>query len=412
MALAGVALRRAGLFSCLLLAWAPPARGEPIGRGAGAGAGTDEPSPAAGERWNERAIEILVVGSEASLQSIRSLLGPRNLGGAVPRWARLDRFTPLDALLGERPQPGPVLRCWLDLSDARRARLYFGSRSGEHFLVRDVELSGRFDEVDRESIGQVLELSINALLEDERIGLTRAETRRLLESRSPAASAADAARAASPSPPLPALVESPAAPPPPASRRLGFHPSAALFYAAQMVAAGTPVVHGPGLLLSSDASFDADGAGRRWAVWVSGQYQLPESQRGAAAGLRFDTTALRAGIGVNQPAGGARDPRGNPRSHLRARVGAGVDLMHLTPQPGTVDPSAALTPARWTRSLALTAAVGAGTRIGSLLSLSATLFVDVLPIAVEYDVRVDGNVTPAFAPWRIRPGLALDLALH
>src|SRR6185436_16886777 len=114
---------------------------------------------------------------------------PRPLGGAPVRRRRADRFDPEEMLrplaaaatTGGGPSAVPpgsgapatgsgssvaataaAVRCWVDLSGARRALLYFSGRAGDRFLIRDVELSGRFDELDRQSLAQVLELSIAA----------------------------------------------------------------------------------------------------------------------------------------------------------------------------------------------------------------------------------------------------------
>jgi hypothetical protein len=102
-----------------------------------------------------------------------------------------------------------------------------------------------------------------------------------------------------------------------------------------------------------------------------------------------------------------------PRWALEMRAGAGADSIHLTPQPGTRDSSAVLTPARWSTSLALTAAAGVAAALGDRdrFRLGARLFVDLLPIATHYDVAVDGQPTAVVAPDRVRAGLVVDLTV-
>jgi hypothetical protein len=376
------------------------ASGAPLGAaeagGGGGGApGGAEPTPDAVP--GPPSIAIAVVGSPADLQKAHALTGRGTLGGVTPRWTRIDHFTPLDVLRQDRePAGAPTLRCWLDFTDPRRVRLYFASRSGEHFLVRDVELSGRFDQLDRESLGQVLELSMTALLEDERIGLTRSETRTLLESRSAPAAPESAA------PPPPLVVERPPAPPPPAtSPRFG----AAVFYAGQVLAGGLPVVHGPGVRLWSRVGDGGD-------VWLSGHYQVPQTEAGDRIGLRFQSVSARAGVGWVWPLGVTAEAGRGALFQLDLRLGGGADAVRLAPLPGTTDPSAVPTSARWSESLVVTAGIGVGAALGRWLRLSVIVFADWLPTAVEYDLDVGGNPAAVFSPWRVRPGLALELTFR
>ena len=44
--------------------------------------------------------------------------------------------------------------------------------------------------------------------------------------------------------------------------------------------------------------------------------------------------------------------------------------------------------------------------------LSAMLFADVLPTAVSYDAAIDGAPARVFSPWRVRPGLNLELTFY
>jgi hypothetical protein len=344
-----------------------------------------------------------VVGTAEDLQRIRGVIESRNLAGPGARWSRVPRFDPMDILRGERESPNTALRCWIDVVDPRRARLYFAARSGQQFLVRDVEMAGAFDDVDRETLSQVIELSVAALLENERAGLTRAQAQAVLSSRE-----ADAPTPAgpAPSPPPPALVQGP---PPP--RHFATGPMAAASYGARVLGADLPLVHGPGALLSWA------GLGPRGAlgVWVSGQYQLPQQEVGPAIGLRFETVAARGGVQGHLPFGGGAATRGDALGSgvafagVTGRLGAGADMVRVTPRAGSADPSAVLTPARWSRSLVVGAAVACNWTLGRRVALGATASVDVLPTAVHYDLDVAGQTAAAFSPWRVRPGLAMEL---
>ena len=126
-------------------------------------------------------VEITVVGKPGEFRWVRTLVGVNRPGLATASWSHTERFDARE--LFATPARDGVLACWLDLSDPKRGRFYFVAPSGQRFLLRDVALSGRETEVDRASLAEVLELSVAALLENERMGLTRAETENLLADR-------------------------------------------------------------------------------------------------------------------------------------------------------------------------------------------------------------------------------------
>lgn len=364
---------------------------------------------AARGQTGDGAVEITVVGAPGDLQRVRAVVESRSLAGPGTRWARIPRLDPREILRGE-PDPAVALRCWIDVVDRRRARLYFAARSGEHFLVRDVEMSGNFDEVDREALSQVIELSVAALLENERAGLTRTQTEALLASRE---ATPPPPPATPPPPPPPQPPSAPSAPPvrdeaPGPPPPLGLGPTGGVFYRAQALGPDLPVVHGPGVAFA----WAGWGPGAVLGGWASAQYQLPAEEIGPAIGLRFETFAARAGLQAylalqDSGAGGARGP--GP-SGIVARLGAGADLVRLTPRPGNgAGLSAALTPPRWSQSLVFGAMAAVTWRVGRRAALGAVASLDLLPTAVHYDLQVEGRTSAVFSPWRLRPGLGVEL---
>ena len=371
-------------------------------------------------------VEIVVVGTAADLQRIRTLVQPRQPGGWVPTWTRVGSFDPFEMLQTKGPRPsGVALRCWVDISERKRARLYFAARSGQQFLVRDVEISGTFDELDRESLSQVLELSVTALLENERAGLTRAQTEALLSSRQPEGARASnvTPHASVVAPPLststPARPGAPPLqplPPPPVSVAANAEPRATLqrqasapqapwrstlgiWYGAQLQGGGLPMAHGPGVSLTHGKTQGRVVIGG----WASGQYQVPEQQAGVAVGIRLQTIALRAGPELLWT---------NPGYRLCGRLGIGSDLVRVEPQLGSADQSVTLNPPQWTQSLVFRAVAGVQRAVGAHILLGLLASVDLQPTAVHFDLRASGTVAEVFSPWHVRPGLALELALH
>jgi len=343
--------------------------------------------PARAEDPATPAVDVTVVGTADDLERIRALV-PRLMGGGA-RWSRVDKLDPTDVLRDRRDGDTAAVRAWVDVTVATRVRLYFatrsGDRAGDRFLVRDVDLSGRFDEVDRAALAEVLESSIGALVANERAGLTRAEAEAVLARRVPPAIASPPPQP--PQPPTPA-------PASPSRWAIG------LFYAAQAASDDT-FDHGPGVTISfagwrKFASVHERGRGP--ALFASAQYRLPVHESTGRIGVALDTVAARAGVECGPLLW----------SRLRVRLGAGADIVQVTPESS--DPAATLTGAGWTASFVASAALRANlARRPGLFWLSAALFADVLPTTVRYDAMIDGATAPVFSPWRVRPGLTLEL---
>lgn len=334
------------------------------------------------------------MGSPDAYERLHALLDCRLAALGATTWSRAERVDAVDILAAS---PGLALRCWVDLRERRRARLYFAARSGERFLVRDFELSGDLDEIDRAAMAEMIELSIGALLEDARAGLSRGETQALFARRAgrepePAPAGPPAAPPASVRSPLvaaPALVRQP--------RRLEL----GIFYAAQAVAAGLPIDDGPGVSLAVSQEVGAQEVGSQVsgprlfaAGWITAQLLLPETVTGGAASVGLDAVVARAGIEF-----GLR--------RWRLRLGAGWDFVHLS--PATMNPSVTLTSPHWTETFACQGAVRLAVARVAASRLWVSLLGDLLPSAVEYGVAVDGNFQTVFSPWRVRPGLGFEV---
>ena len=349
-------------------------------------------------------VEITVVGKPGDFRWARSLVGPNSPGMATARWTRAERFDVHALFETAAVARANLLACWLDLSDPKRGRLYFAAPSGQRFLLRDLELSGHQSEVDRASLAEVLELSVAALLENERAGLTRAETETLLADRQ--------------------ATESP--PGQPVARPA---PDPAIGHAATTAVAVRPAatqpLHGVGVLFAEQVispdfplaqRVAVEGLfGRRFqAGWlagvVAGEYQFSVRTQNADIGMRLSSwlacAALEAGHLRERP---GEDARFWWRSWF-GRLGAGVDFSSVSPQLGTQGVAATLSPAHWSAAFVVRGTLGTSWALGARAALDVHIFADAFPTAVHYDVNREGSVGTAFSPWRVRPGLALGLA--
>ena len=347
--------------------------------------GAAAPTPDGHASRRPELVEVTVVGGAPDYESLRLRIGAHVALGVPLLWNRIDRFNPLAELLRGAPAGRTaILRCWVDLTDARRATLYFAGEGGERFFVRELALSGRLDEIDQESLAQVLELSISALMENQEIGLTRDQARELFS------------RAQPPPRPEPAAAPAPPAAPP---RRWSLTPAAG--YAAERTGASLPIAQGPGLSMTLSAVRDP---GLRLGLWIATQYQVAASAHRPEIGVRLQTAAARAGV----EAGWWR---------WRARLGGGVDWTHVTPLPGDAGAATTLTVAgaHWSTSWVACAALAFRLPLEKALgpgriALSLILLVELVPSPTQYQLQDTSGVRVLFARARTRPGLGLELA--
>jgi hypothetical protein len=347
-------------------------------------------------------IEISVVGKPGDLRWARSLVGSNSLGMAAARWTRAERFDVRELFETAAVARANLLACWLDLSDPKRGRLYFVAPSGQRFLLRDVELSGHQSEVDRASLAEVLELSVAALLENERAGLTRAETETLIVDRQ-ATERVPGQPVARPAPATAIAPSATAAVRPAETQPLH---GAGVLFAEQVISADFPLAQRVGVEGSLGRRFQAG-----WlAGVVAGEYQFSVSAQNADIGMRLSSwlacVALEAGHLRERP---GEDARFWWRS-LFGRLGAGVDFSRVSPQLGTQAMAATLAPAHWSAAFVVRGTLGTSWALGAQAALDVQIFADAFPTAVHYDVNREGSVETAFSPWRVRPGLALGLA--
>ncbi|WP_437929527.1 hypothetical protein WMF37_09730 [Sorangium sp. So ce291] len=334
-------------------------------------------------------VELVLTGAAGDLAAVREALESQALSAFTLRFRTAPRFD-ATALFATRAVPGVALSCWIDLSDPRRAALYFTDPVADRFLVRSIELSGRFDELDRESVAQVVELSLRSLREDARSSLDREQARALILHEA--------------APPEAAPAEPPAGAPAPAAAAA---PRRALelgaFYGVTAHSAEVGLTHGPGVRVALGAS-----RGRhRLAVDARFQYQFERRYEEPRIGLDLRTMTLRADASwLHAVAPGVTS------LELGARLGAGLDRVDATPRPGS-DGAAAFVPAGASASYALVLAAGLVARLPLTreLSLFTELFVDLDPARVRYDLALEQGTETVLARYRFRPGLLLGVEL-
>lgn len=323
---------------------------------------TASPAPDAAD------VEIIVIGT--SPDTVRPVVDVFSRRDAHLRLAQVPVFRPADVL--ERVARRDVCaRVWVEVSGTGHARITIADRQAERFLVRELAVPGWPDEMGRETLAQVVESSVTALLENERLGMNRAQAHSVLAS-------AERAIAA----------------PAPESPRLST--SAAISYDVQLFSPQIAFAHGPG----ASAAVGWDTTVGRMAAWLRAQYVLPQSHVGEAVGVVLQSIALRCGAGLERHAGA--------RFRLAGGLGGGIDVVHVAPRQGTLN-VATVRGAHWQAIAVLRAQLTVTLMLGGQVGISMTPSLEIDPAQRHYDVQGSDAKVTVIAPYRVRPGLSLAL---
>jgi hypothetical protein len=309
-------------------------------------------------------VHIFVVGADRA--SVQPLVDVFSRHDSNLRLTHVPVFSAADVMTGD--ERGVAARVWIEVGAGGRARITITDQRAQRFLVREAALPTWPDELARETIAQVVESSVAALVENQGLGMTRAQAHSLLLGHD----------------------ERPS-PPQRAENQCGL----GAFYQAQIFSPQILWAHGPGLRGQVTTPTRVGPAG----LSVSAQYVLPQTRDDAYVGARLQGVALRVGVGIE---------RQRPRLRLAAWLGAGIDAVHVQPQQGSLG-VATLTSTRWTAVTVLRAEVRVGLRVAKRMALFLTPSLEWDPKKRTYSVTgVDGQ-TGVVAPYAVRPGLSLGL---
>ncbi len=350
---------RLGTFVLCLLAWSR------------ASLALAAPPPPPGQAVGPPQVLIVVIGPEPQLSLVRAALGPLALRGAEIRWRSAKRVGADDVL--DAPERAES-RCFIDLSALPKARLYLADARAERFLVRELELARGLDELGKEALAQVVESSIETLLEERELTLSRAQLRSLL--------------APAPSPVSNTKV------------RGGSQSEAAVslgwgaLYGVRLLSTKS-VTHGPALALRVQLPWRAV----ELSGWTTVQYLLTQELSAPTAALDLTTVAVRSGVGMSGRVGSL---------WLGARLGIGLDLDRLNPRE-TGAAALELTQARWVHTSVATGALDTRLQIAGSLGIAFSALADADFRPRHYDLEVEGEARAVIEPLPVRPGAMLGL---
>jgi hypothetical protein len=120
---------------------------------------------------------IVMIGEVGESDELADVLAELMEKSFDPHFVREESFHP-EVFLAENERDARVW-VFVTLHDPKHARLYFRGPHGERFLLRELELKRGLDEVGRESIAQIVETSVGALLNTS-VGISREEAKAAL----------------------------------------------------------------------------------------------------------------------------------------------------------------------------------------------------------------------------------------
>ncbi len=367
------------------LAFAPSlaAQPEPHGDGSMSVGATSVPEP---EPARLPRVHVTAVGMPAV--ALERALGPGLESSYTLVFSSAERFGP-EQLFSARIESPPSIHVWVDTTTPGNAQLYFVNRDGTRYLVRTLEISPSFDEMDSESLAQAIEWSLQALVEGS-AGLTRAEAESLFhESANPSAKVR-------PSPER-------AAEPRPSSdwrrKTIGWLPEVALLHGWTMHSAELPGVQGPVVRVGLDQLVP----GRQVGFAMSAQYQYP--QRYAELGVALEVQSVASRVEARYLATDLVDG-----SAFGVRLGLGLDVVFSSTEALDYERFEATENGVDSVPLAASGLIWQ-LRVERNLRLELSVGAELDFVDVHYDVVTNDGTVELVSRWPVRPSASIGLEL-
>ncbi len=336
-------------------------------------------------------VSFVMIGDPSIFEHMHRITDSRALDRFDVRLQQRDTLDIVEVLAEGRTE-GVAVHCFVDLRRASDVRVYFADRGTERFLYRRLALATDDGKLDWETLSQVVELSLLALIENKDLGLTRAEIEGLL-------SVHRSAPPSEPPPPQPAVPSEPPLP----QHWWGF--AAAARYRLRSYSDEIRAVHGPAFGFGIERRTQQS----TWEFGAEEALGFERSYRGHQAGVDVYGLASLLTIGFRQ-----RLPQNHGQGSfaLGARSGIGLEFVHLRPHAGDTNSELELTEPRFITlpiaalsifgELHLSPNVALELALGSLFDLGQ----------VHFDVEVGQERSVVLERYRVQPTVALGLSFR
>jgi hypothetical protein len=219
-------------------------------------------------------VELRVIGAKALLPELKSRLHSNQLGNADLSWSFAESFEP-QQILTTLPTGRVNILCFIDFTRTTEIRLYFAAPRQNRFLLRELALKNPIGTIELESIAQIVELSVDALLTDVEAGISRSEVEAALTQKATRAQPRQPERLTAPV----------------AGRDPKYDLGISAYYAFSQYSKELAVEHGPGIGVFLESVYPT----LRHRFGFSGSFTIPQRLLGKSAGVelnRIDAIAL------------------------------------------------------------------------------------------------------------------------
>jgi hypothetical protein len=335
-------------------------------------------------------IEVNVVGSPARFEEAKGALGTETLLGGKLRWSRLNRLSAAD-LLQANLTPELRVRCFIDLSTHDQITLYFVDRSSRRFLHRELSIPNDFDALERETLAQIMEFSVSALLDESTVALSRDEAVALLRPPVQEKAADDTNDTTAQT----TNAERVWAPGTRVAGRLALEEDSP-----QLDVAILPGVS-LGAMLSKTST-------RQLGLQFVASQKLARTHRGVIGGAELSGLQLRMDTLALVPLLIRDDPRRQPG--VGFTLGAGFQRLHVVPVEGYGGAGMQLLEPRSVMLPFISAGIRFYHGVGPGFAVALGGSLDVAIRTLSCDVELDGKTLTLFSTRRVSPSLFVELS--
>ena len=334
-------------------------------------------------------VQIVVTGETRTTSALEQLV--RELVAGLPvqlEWSGSRAIDPRQVLARHADDRRVLVRAWVDLSDAKRAKIYVANGESERFIVRFVPEPNGYDAVAREALGQIVESSIAAFVARDDAGISREDAVQKVADEDPASVDVVA------QPPPQKLREQPR----PRSVRAAPSPllDLGLVYQGALLDSSKTLQHGGALILGT--AFAA-AIGPRFVLRASVGYRAKARLDDEKIGLHLSAETARLAAGLEGNA--------TRRLALGALVGGGLDVVSVEPVARSAATRAHASSRNVEPFLSLMGTVKL--RLTSGLALLLALGTELDLSHPSYGVEGASGLTPVFTPSVVRPTVVLGL---
>lgn len=356
-------------------------------------------SSASAERppaWHS--VEIVAAGDRGTTLALQArLLTWLDARDVRLGWSFRTSIEPRKVLATKLADDAVLARIWLDLRHPNRAMVYVVDTREERFLVRVLSVPDGYDEITRESLGNILESALDALLLGGEIGVSRASATTQVERE--LGTLDDPNRPNRPNRAVTATAPmQPQSRPESSTKMPDTQPpvrTTGLFDAVSIGARIDTLSGTDALRVAPQATtyvFGASPAVTAAFGWLSAGYTLPSTWSGTEAGVELHGPSVHL-------LGGLR--RRSPSATWRAAAGVGIELLQVEPQSFTTD--ARPVDAFWIAAPLVSARLAFEPQVTDRWFLSFALGADLDLAGHHFDIAQGDTRSTVLEPWRVRP---------